>query len=125
MDDARFTHLAYYERLVLQIKQQVVTGILNPGDKLPSVREMAKPVQLNPNTVAKAYKQLEQDQVITVRPGMGSFIADTAPKADQSQVKALHGRFDALVLEAKAAGIGFDQLQGWLAAQFKKKEGQG
>ena len=70
-----YAHLAYYERLVLQIKARVVQGIMQPGDKLPSVREMAKQEQLNPNTVAKAYKQLEADGVIFVEPGRGSFIA--------------------------------------------------
>ena len=45
-----YAHLAYYERLVLQIKARVVQGIMQPGDKLPSVREMAKQEQLNPNS---------------------------------------------------------------------------
>lgn len=112
MDDPRFGQYAYYERLVLQIKQQVVQGILQPGDKLPSVRDMAKQVQLNPNTVAKAYKQLEADGTVAVRPGKGSFI--TAPSApDSTTIAALHRRFAAVVLAAKAAGVTTATLQQW------------
>ena len=118
MDDARFTHLAYYERLVLQIKEQVVTGVLAPGAKLPSVREMAKQVQLNPNTVAKAYKQLESDRVITVRPGLGSFIAMDAPVQPEA-IAALRQRFSALVVAAKAAGVTDTQLATWLEEERK------
>lgn len=112
MDDQRFGQYAYYERLVLQIKQQVVQGILQPGDKLPSVRDMAKQVQLNPNTVAKAYKQLELDGTVQVQPGKGSFIAaHTMPAA--AQVAELHQRFSAVVLAAKAAGITTATLCEW------------
>ncbi|WP_179394185.1 GntR family transcriptional regulator [Lacticaseibacillus absianus] len=113
MDDARFTHLAYYERLVLQIKQQVVSGVLRPGEKLPSVREMAKQVRLNPNTVAKAYKQLELDQVVIVRPGLGSFIAADQPPA-AAAVAQLRQRFDEAVVAARAAGVTTAQLRAWL-----------
>ena len=55
--------LPYYEQLILHVKQQIVQGILQPGDRLPSVRDMARQEQLNPNTVSKAYKQLEAQQV--------------------------------------------------------------
>ncbi|WP_225048021.1 GntR family transcriptional regulator [Lacticaseibacillus kribbianus] len=114
MDDARFTHLAYYQRLVLQIKQQVTAGILAPGEKLPSVRDMAKRSQLNPNTVAKAYKQLEADRVIEVRPGLGSFIATSQPAPQQAELAALRQRFAALTVAIKAAGVDPATVRQWL-----------
>ncbi len=121
MDESGFTHLAYYERLVLQIKQQVVTGILQPGDKLPSVRDMAQQVKLNPNTVAKAYKQLELDHLVVVRPGRGSFIAEPPTAPSQDQVAAIKQRFDTLTIEARIAGIPFSQLQEWLQINYQEK----
>ncbi|WP_262315596.1 GntR family transcriptional regulator [Lacticaseibacillus parakribbianus] len=118
MDDARFTHLAYYQRLVLQIKQQVTAGILAPGEKLPSVREMAKRSQLNPNTVAKAYKQLEADRVVEVRPGLGSFIAAAQKAPQQAEVSALHQRFAALMVAIQAAGVDQATVQQWVEEEM-------
>ncbi|WP_461225579.1 GntR family transcriptional regulator [Lacticaseibacillus suihuaensis] len=118
MDDARFTHLAYYQRLVLQIKQQVTAGILAPGEKLPSVREMAKRSQLNPNTVAKAYKQLEADRVVEVRPGLGSFIAAGQKAPQQAEVAALHQRFAALMVAIQAAGVDQATVQQWVMEEM-------
>ncbi|MFD1441325.1 GntR family transcriptional regulator [Lacticaseibacillus hegangensis] len=121
MDDPRYKTLAYYERLVLQIKREVVQGVRVPGDKLPSVRDMAKAVQLNPNTVAKAYKQLEAQGVIEVQPGRGTFIgAQTAATAEEKQ--RVRPAFEAAVVSAKAAGVTLNELQAWLNAQFE--EGQ-
>ena len=109
-----YAHLAYYERLVLQIKARVVQGIMQPGDKLPSVREMAKQEQLNPNTVAKAYKQLEADRVIFVEPGRGSFIAEPLKHANAAAVATFRPEFDALVVEAQSLGISLATLHTWL-----------
>lgn len=119
MDDSQFNHLAYYQRLVLQIKQQVLTGILQAEDKLPSVREMAKQMQLNPNTVAKAYKQLEAERVIYVKPGQGSFVANTQQPIDEATLASLQGRFKAVVVSALAAGVPLTELQQWLQAAAK------
>lgn len=113
MDDPQYTHLAYYQRLVVQIKQQILQGVLKPDDKLPSVREMAKQMQLNPNTVAKAYKQLESEQVIYVKPGQGSFVcAETPP--DDTMVRNLQARFNTVVVSALSAGVTQAELQQWL-----------
>ncbi|WP_127850203.1 GntR family transcriptional regulator [Lacticaseibacillus hulanensis] len=119
MDPAELGHLAYYERLVLKIKEQIVRGVLQPGDKLPSVRDMARSEQLNPNTVAKAYKQLELDGVMEVQPGRGSFIAQRPRKMSQTEKVELKNRFDALVVTATAQGVDEATLKTWLAAHFE------
>ena len=54
----------YYEQLILSIKEDILHGVLRPGDQIPSVREMAKRLLMNPNTVSKAYKILENEQVL-------------------------------------------------------------
>ena len=58
----------YYEQIILLIKEQILQGILKPGEQIPSVREMARQLMMNPNTVSKAYKLLEvQGIIVTVK----------------------------------------------------------
>lgn len=104
---------AYYERLVLKIKREITQQILQVDEKLPSVREMAVQEQLNPNTVAKAYKQLEADGVVYVKPGQGTFVAPvTSGSAEQQQ--RLHANFAELLIEAQTQGVTRDTLHQWI-----------
>jgi GntR family transcriptional regulator len=63
-----------YLQLVQQVRQAVLLGFLQPGDRLPLIREVVETLAINPNTVAKAYRQLEQESLVTGRPGQGTFI---------------------------------------------------
>lgn len=65
-----------YRQIVDQVRQAVSSGVLRPGDRLPSVREMAVELAVNPNTIAKAYQELERDGVIETPRGKGSYVAD-------------------------------------------------
>ena len=64
-----------YEQIIDSIKELVVKGVLEPGERLPSVRDMAKDMTLNPNTVQKAYQELERQGIISTLRGKGTFIA--------------------------------------------------
>lgn len=66
-----------YLQLVQQVRQAVLLGFLTHGDRLPLIREVAETVAINPNTVAKAYRQLEQEGLVTGRPGQGTFVNET------------------------------------------------
>ncbi len=68
-----------YLQLESQVKQAVAAGALRPVDALPSVRKLAAELRINPNTVAKAYQNLERDGVIRSVPGGGTFVADGVP----------------------------------------------
>jgi GntR family transcriptional regulator len=74
----------YYEQLILSIKEDILHGILQPGDRIPSVREMAKQLLMNPNTVSKAYKVLESEQVLITIKGKGTFVKtlENVPRDD-------------------------------------------
>ncbi|MFC7484990.1 GntR family transcriptional regulator [Luedemannella flava] len=72
-----------YLQLVHQVRQAVLLGFLRPGDRLPLIREVVETLAINPNTVAKAYRQLEQEQLVTGRPGQGTFVNE-APSAGLS-----------------------------------------
>ncbi|KRO16296.1 GntR family transcriptional regulator [Lacticaseibacillus saniviri] len=111
--------LAYYEALVLKIKQQILAGVYDPNDKLPSVRELAVAESLNPNTVAKAYKQLEQDGVLYVQPGKGSFVS---PPQDETaaQTQKMAAKFNQLLVEAHIAGVSKRQILDWVETEYKE-----
>ena len=115
--------LPYYEQLVLRVKQQIVQGILRPGDRLPSVREMARQEQLNPNTVSKAYKQLEAQQVITTVHGKGTYVRETTPPAgDSAQVIASKKQLLTLLTEIRYLGVPLDEVVDWIKAAYEGAE---
>ncbi|MFD1411687.1 GntR family transcriptional regulator [Lapidilactobacillus gannanensis] len=116
-----FSGQAYYERLAFKIKTEILQGIWQPGDKLPSVRDMAVQENLNPNTVAKTYRLLESQQQIYTEPGRGSFISQPAEQVNQQQVAKLHHQFQQFVVEARAQGLTQNQLQAWLTEQFQEE----
>jgi GntR family transcriptional regulator len=71
--------LPLYLQIEAQVKQAVAAGALRSGDSLPSVRKLAADLRINPNTVARAYQELERHEVIRSVPGGGTFVADNVP----------------------------------------------
>jgi len=65
-----------FQQLIASVKRDVATGRLRPGDRLPSVRELARELVINPNTIARAYRELEVEGVTLSRRGAGTFIAE-------------------------------------------------
>lgn len=95
--------LPIYRQLLDQVKQAVVGGVLKPGDRLPSVRDLAVELAINPHTVAKAYQELEREGVITVPRGKGAFIAELGEGALPPRVERealLGAAVERLVAEA-------------------------
>ncbi|MDA1372934.1 MAG: GntR family transcriptional regulator [Proteobacteria bacterium] len=86
-----------YLQLMEQIKHAVETGALSPGDQLPGMRKLAEELVMNPNTVAKAYRELEHEGVIELRHGAGAFVADNV-KPRKAALKVHAGQ--AIVAEA-------------------------
>ena len=73
-----------YLQLVQQVRQAVLLGFLQPGDRLPLIREVVEDLAINPNTVAKAYRQMEQENLVTGRPGQGTFVNEQQSAAAMS-----------------------------------------
>ena len=71
-----------YLQIIEEIKKRSVRGQYNPGSQLPSVREMAKEMEVNPNTIARVYRELEREGFIFTRRGQGSFITEDSGKVD-------------------------------------------
>ena len=95
-----------YAQITDGLRQQIASGILQPGDKLPSVRELATELAINPNTIQRAYRELEQSGFIATVAGKGCFVcaAPTDPNAE------LLARFDRLADALLAAGVTREEL---------------
>lgn len=102
-----------YLQLIEQVKRWVAIGVLQPGEQLPTVKALAVDLTINPNTVARAYRDLERDAVIETSPGRGSFIRGNGTAASAKQTLsdvAMNGILLA-VREAKSIGLSGSEIQ--------------
>jgi len=81
--------LPIYRQIIAQIRRGVAAGLLAPGDQLPSVRELAARLLVNPNTVARVYRDLERDGLLETRRGQGTFISGNAEALAESERRRL------------------------------------
>lgn len=100
-----------YRQITDQVRHAIAGGTLVPGDRLPTVRELAVELAVNPNTVAKAYQDLERDGVIETSRGRGTFVASTAASvAEGEKRRRITPVIDRLIAEAYLLGIPDDGL---------------
>ena len=102
-----------YLQVIEQVKRSVALGVLAAGEQLPTVKQLALDLTINPNTVAKAYRELERDGVIETAPGRGSFVrtngvAETTKAAATDVVRDV---IEGAVREAKSMGLGADDIR--------------
>ncbi|MDQ2866174.1 MAG: GntR family transcriptional regulator [Candidatus Eremiobacteraeota bacterium] len=102
-----------YLQVIEQIKRSVALGILCAGEQLPTVKQLALDLTINPNTVAKAYKELERDGVIETAAGKGSFVRTngSAESVRSAAGDIARGAFEAAVREAKSIGLSADDIR--------------
>ena len=98
-----------YTQIIDGIKEQITTGVLMPGDKLPSVRELASTLTINPNTIQRAYRQLEMEGWIATVPGKGCFVCG-APVAAIRQREGMLDQFDKIVADLLDLGLTREEL---------------
>lgn len=112
-----------YEQIVNGIKESILKGILQPGDKLLSVREMAATLRTNPNTVAKAYGELEREKVIETLRGKGTFVStDYKPRILEDKMQRIKEDIKKVILEAKYMGLTKKELIEIMDSFFKELE---
>jgi GntR family transcriptional regulator len=99
------SRMATYLQLVQQAKQALRVGLLRPGDQLPKVREVAQSLAINPNTVLKAYRELEMEGLAEGRPGVGTFIVRTLAGPSLGNQAGLRESLAVWLREARAAGL--------------------
>ena len=100
-----------YEQIVDGFRRLMVTGGLSPGEKLPSVRELAAQLAINPNTIQRAYRELEAEGYICSVPGKGSFAADTGD-VDAARRYRLLDELDRVISELRYLGVSPAELVG-------------
>lgn len=100
-----------YRQIVNQVQYLIAAGRLAPGEELPPIRTLAEELVINPNTVARAYLELERSGMITKRHGSGTYVSDNgSPLKRAERLKLLAQRADALLAEARHLDVGLDEL---------------
>lgn len=114
------SRLPIFEQLKAQILEFISLGVLSPNDKLPSVRSLATELSINPNTVAKAYQELELQGYVYTVPGKGCFVGDNNLDDQIKQVKLKE--FRGVVEEFKRYNISMDDLVDTIKAVYEGGE---
>lgn len=99
-----------YSQIVDGVREQIIAGVLRQGDRLPSVRELACQLTINPNTIQRAYRELEMEGWIASVPGKGSFVCGE-PSGPQGEQLAALVEFDKLVKKLVTLGISREHLE--------------
>ena len=100
-----------YRQIVNQVKYLVASGRLAPGDELPPIRVLAEQLLINPNTVARSYRELETAGILISRRGAGTYVSDQgSPLARKERVRIISERIDGLLAEAQQMDIGIDKV---------------
>ena len=105
-----------YLQIVHQVRQSLLLGYLRAGDRLPTVKEVAVDLAINPNTVVKAYRQLEHESLAAGRPGQGTFITGTLASPAAAVSQALRGSLEKWFRDAAEAGLSDEAITALIAA---------
>lgn len=109
-----------YEQIKKEILRLVATGRLKVHDPLPSIRDLAAEIIVNPNTVARAYRELEQDGLVSTQKGRGSFVARRPEPGTDKDVRAHLARvMDEAIAEAKRFDLGESAIEGLFEERLK------
>ena len=113
--------LPVYRQVMDQIRYYVASGVLRAGEQLPSIRELARRLSVNPATVVKAYTELEHAGVIEISHGRGAFVSDSAGRmSDAQRKKALRQVARQLAVEAHQMGAGADLVCRIVAEEMER-----
>jgi GntR family transcriptional regulator len=103
--------VATYLQLVQQVHQALRLGMLEPGDQLPTAQQVVAKLAINPNTVLKAYRDLEREGLVRARPGMGTFVLRSLPGRDEVALARFLSEMTKLLHKARGAGLGSDDIE--------------
>jgi GntR family transcriptional regulator len=113
-----------YLQLIRQIKHAVATGALAPGTQLPTVRQMAADLVINPNTVARAYRELEHEGMLEGVPGRGSFVTYGQSRLrDAERKRRLKTFVEQLWAEGRALGFSTEEIAELVVTELKRRAG--
>lgn len=100
-----------YQQIIKQVRHLIASGRLQPGEELLPIRGLAEQLTVNPNTVARAYLELERAGIVTKRHGAGTYVSEAAaPLPQREKLKALRERVDSLLVEAGHLDVDLDEV---------------
>jgi GntR family transcriptional regulator len=112
--------LPIYLQIAREVKHSIAVGALRPGEQLPSVREVAEQITVNPNTVAKAYRELELQGILETRRGTGTFVSLQAVTiSDEEKERILSGLIDKVLDEARHLQVSEEDLSRLIAERIE------
>ena len=117
-----FSRVPVYEQIINQLEHFILTGILVADTQIPSVRNLSVSLSINPNTIQKAYAELDRNGIIYSVPGRGCFITKEAKGILSSQKQEKLATLKELVSELKLAGLPFDRVMATVKEVYNLKE---
>jgi GntR family transcriptional regulator len=117
--------VATYLQLVQQVRHALQLGILQPGDKLPTAQQVVSKLAINPNTVLKAYRDLEREGLVRARPGLGTFVVGTLPRTDPAVQARFLRSMSSWLRSAREAGLGPDDIEAIYRTAFRTSFAEG
>ncbi len=109
-----------YQQIINQVKYMVASGRMVPGDELPAIRVLAEQLVVNPNTVARAYRELETLGIVTSRHGSGTYISETGSPLKQTELlKNIQDRADSLLSDGLQMGLTLEEMQEILQKRYE------
>ena len=118
------SRMPIYEQITENVKRLIMQGVLLPEEKLPSVRSLAQELTINPNTIQKAYRELEREGYVISRPGKGSFVNDMTETMNKEYIKTLTDEVEGLIKELVFLDVPGVKLKELIDKAEREKEGQ-
>ncbi|MFD4011975.1 GntR family transcriptional regulator [Streptomyces albidoflavus] len=116
--------LSPYQQLVQQVRHALRLGLLKEGDRLPTVKDVAKQMAVNPNTVLKAYRELEHDGLVAARPGVGTFVTRTLADGTLAAQGPLRKELQRWLTKARLAGLDEESIEALFVSTFRNAAGE-
>ena len=114
--------LSPYLQLVQQVRQALRLGLLHEGDQLPTVKDVVARLAINPNTVLKAYRELERDGLVGARPGVGTFVTRSLVDGSLAAHEPLRRELARWLQRARLAGLDDESIEALFANTFRAQQ---
>jgi GntR family transcriptional regulator len=111
--------IAPYMQLIQQVRRAMRLGLLSEGDQLPTVKDVVARVAINPNTVLKAYRELEHEGLVSPRPGLGTFVTRTLTDETMAAHGPLRAELQRWLATARAAGLDDESIEALFVTTFR------
>jgi GntR family transcriptional regulator len=113
------SNLPPYLQIVEQVRQALLAGVLRPGDRLPTVKEVVGSLAINPHTVLKAYRELEHDGLVAPRPGIGTFVTRSLAGESLAAHGPLRKELERWLAKARMAGLDEESIEALFTTTFR------